>query len=73
LVFCRDPRAAFFDAIRAASPDAIVRDAASDLSLSTCAGVAESVEAWRMAPGTSFDWSTSQAARRVPSRARSSS
>ncbi len=47
--------AAFFDAIRARSPDSIVRDAASDLSLTTCAGVAESVEAWRMAPGTSFE------------------
>jgi hypothetical protein len=47
--------AAFFDAIRAKSPDSILRDAASDLSLTTCAGVAESVEAWRMAPGTSFE------------------
>ena len=47
--------AAFFDAIRARSPDSIVRDAASDLSLTTCAGVAESVEAWRMAPGNSFE------------------
>jgi hypothetical protein len=46
---------AFFDAIRAASPDALVRDTASDLSLTTCAGVAESVEAWRLAPGTSFE------------------
>jgi hypothetical protein len=34
--------AAFFDAIRARSPDSIVRDSASDLSLTTCAGVAES-------------------------------
>jgi hypothetical protein len=47
--------AAFFDAIRAASPDALVRDATSDLSLTTCAGVAESVEAWRLSPGTSFE------------------
>ena len=47
--------AAFFDAIRAKSPSSIVRDAASDLSLTTCAGVAESVEAWRMARGTSFE------------------
>jgi hypothetical protein len=46
---------AFFDAIRAANPDALVRDAASDLSLTTCAGVAESVEAWRLSPGTSFE------------------
>ncbi len=46
---------AFFDAIRAAKPDALVRDAASDLSLSTCAGVAESVEAYRLSPGTSFE------------------
>ena len=47
--------AAFFDAIRAKSPSSIVRDAASDLSLTTCAGVAESVEAWRTARGTSFE------------------
>jgi len=46
---------AFFDAIQAANPGALVRDAASDLSLTTCAGVAEPVEAWRLAPGMSFD------------------
>lgn len=46
---------AFFDAIQAASPGALVRDAASDLSLTTCAGVAEPVEAWRLAPGTAFE------------------
>ena len=46
---------AFFDAIQKANPGALVRDAASDLSLTTCAGVAEPVEAWRLAPGTSFE------------------
>jgi hypothetical protein len=46
---------AFFDAIQAGHPGVLVRDAASDLSLTTCAGVAEPVEAWRLAPGTSFE------------------
>ncbi|HEY8076800.1 MAG TPA: hypothetical protein VIF62_21890 [Labilithrix sp.] len=40
---------AFFDAI---DPNALVRDAARDTSLTTCAGVAESVEAYRLAPGS---------------------
>lgn len=46
---------AFFDAIQAANPGALLRDAASDLSLTTCAGVAEPVEAWRLAPGVVFE------------------
>ncbi len=45
---------AFFDAVNAASPGALVRDAAHDASLTTCAGVAESVEAYRLGPGATF-------------------
>jgi hypothetical protein len=46
---------AFFDAINLGAPGALVRDAARDLTLSTCAGVAEAAEAYQLAPGNSFD------------------
>ena len=42
---------AFFAAITKASPKALVRAPARDLSLSTCAGIAEQVEAYVLAPG----------------------
>jgi hypothetical protein len=42
---------AFFAAITKASPEALVRAADRDLSLSTCAGVAERVEAYVLAAG----------------------
>jgi hypothetical protein len=45
---------AFFDAIQAANPGALVRDAAADLTLTTCAGVSEPVQAYRLAPGAAF-------------------
>ncbi len=45
---------AFFDAIQLASPAALVRHAAADLTLSTCAGVSEPVEAYHLAAGSSF-------------------
>jgi hypothetical protein len=46
---------AFFDAINLATPGALVRDAARDLTLSTCAGVSEAAEAYQLAPGRSFE------------------
>ena len=39
---------AFFEALQGAVPGALTRDASSDLTLTTCAGVAELVEAWRV-------------------------
>lgn len=43
---------AFFAAITKASPKALVRTPSRDLSLSTCAGVAEAVEAYVLASGS---------------------
>lgn len=46
---------AFFDAIVAADPDALVRDAGNDLALSTCVvGVTENVTAWVLS--TPMQW-----------------
>lgn len=42
---------AFYAAIVKASPDALVRASSRDLSLSTCAGVSEPVEAYTLAAG----------------------
>jgi hypothetical protein len=48
---------AFYAAIVAARPGALVRDAALDETLSTCvSGVTESAEAYRLAGGTTFDF-----------------
>lgn len=46
---------AMLDAIMAASPGALVRDPAMDLSLSTCAGVSEPAEAYHFAVGKAFE------------------
>jgi hypothetical protein len=46
---------AFFDALQSAAPGALVRDAAKDLTLSTCAGVSEPAEAYHLAAGRSFE------------------
>ncbi len=49
--------AAFFDAIMASGPSALMRDAASDLALTTCVvGVTENVEAYTLAPGRTLDF-----------------
>ena len=53
---------AFFDALTAASPGALVRDAGADLSLSTCAGVSEPVEAYHLAAGRAFELVDAQGA-----------
>ncbi|MFI5301954.1 MAG: hypothetical protein ACHREM_28015, partial [Polyangiales bacterium] len=45
---------AFYAAIVAADSGALVRDASLDLSLSTCAGVSEPVQAYTLASGRSF-------------------
>lgn len=47
---------AFFNAIQAADPGALVRRRNLDLSLSTCAGVSEPVEAWALASGRAAEW-----------------
>jgi hypothetical protein len=48
---------AYLSAITSANPSALVRDASLDLTLSTCVeGVSESVEAYRLASGTTFDF-----------------
>jgi hypothetical protein len=48
---------AFFDAIQASDASALVRDAAHDLTLSTClVGVSESVKAYTLAAGRSLDF-----------------
>jgi hypothetical protein len=48
---------AFYTAITGAHPGALVRDAAMDETLTTCVdGVSESVEAYQLAPGTTFDF-----------------
>lgn len=48
---------AFYQAIVAAHPGALVRDAEADESLSTCvSGVSEPVEAYTLASGTTFDF-----------------
>ncbi len=48
---------AFHDAIVAAEPGALVRDSSLDESLTTCVdGVSESVEAYRLASGVTFDF-----------------
>ena len=46
---------AFFTRLQAAIPGALTRDAGNDVALSTCAGVAESVEAWRVSEPLRFD------------------
>lgn len=47
---------ALWSAILAADPDALVRDAAGDLALTTCVvGVTEDVEAWTLAPGHALE------------------
>jgi hypothetical protein len=46
---------AMLDAINAASPGALLRDPAMDLSLSTCAGVSEPAEAYHFAAGSAFE------------------
>jgi hypothetical protein len=46
---------AYFDRIRATAPNALARDAARDVTLSTCAGVSEPVEAYRLAAGSSAE------------------
>lgn len=43
---------AFFHALQTAHPGALQRDAARDLSLTTCVGQAESVRAYKVAAGT---------------------
>jgi len=49
--------AAFHRAIVASDPGALMRDAARDLSLTTCVvGVAEPVEAYRLAPGRALEF-----------------
>ena len=53
---------AFFDALTAASPGALVRDAGADLSLSTCVGVSEPVEAYHFAAGRTFELVDAQGA-----------
>jgi hypothetical protein len=48
---------AFLAEINAANPSALVRDASLDATLTTCVeGVDESVEAYRLATGTTFDF-----------------
>lgn len=42
---------AFFEALSAAHPDALIRAAELDLALTTCVGLAEPVEAYRLARG----------------------
>jgi hypothetical protein len=50
---------AFYSAIVAAMPGALVRDASDDETLSTCvSGVSESADAYRLAAGVTFDFIT---------------
>lgn len=46
---------AFFDALAAAAPNALVRAADKDLSLTTCAGVNEPVVAYTLGPGAAVE------------------
>ena len=46
---------AFYSAIVAADPGALVRDSAHDLTLSTCTGASESVQAYKLASGRAFE------------------
>lgn len=46
---------AYFDRIRSTSPNALVRDSSRDVTLSTCAGVSEPVEAYRLAAGSAAE------------------
>jgi hypothetical protein len=46
---------ALLDAVNSASPGALLRDPAADVSLSTCAGVSEPAEAYHFAAGQGFD------------------
>lgn len=46
---------AMLNAIESASPGALLRDPAMDLSLSTCAGVSEPAEAYHFAAGRAFE------------------
>jgi hypothetical protein len=59
---------AYFDALTLAAPQALVRDAAHDLSLSTCVGVSENVQAYRLATGFALELlsTTGTAARTDP-------
>lgn len=47
---------AFLAAVTARDPNALVRVPEKDVSLSTCAGVAEAVEAYALAPGAALDF-----------------
>jgi hypothetical protein len=47
---------AYRDAILAADSGALVRDASHDLTLSTCTGASESVQAYKMGAGRTFDF-----------------
>jgi hypothetical protein len=58
---------AFYDAIVAEDPEALVRDTSKDLTLSTCAGVSEPVEAYTLSgSGLQFVTSTGSVARSFP-------
>jgi hypothetical protein len=60
---------AFRDAVLAADAGALVRDASHDLTLSTCTGGSESVQAYKLGTGRAFDFveSSGAAARTYPS------
>lgn len=68
--FSINVNAAFYDAIVAKSPTALVRDSGKDLTLSTCvSGVSEPVEAYTLASGVAAELVTASGtvARRHPS------
>ena len=60
---------AFLAAVTARDPSALVRAADKDLSLTTCAGVAEAVEAYALGPGAALDFvgEAGQAVKSFPS------
>ncbi len=67
--FSVNVNAAFYSAIVAADPGALVRQGARDLSLTTCVvGVSEPVEAYAIAPGRALEFvdSAGAVARRYP-------
>ncbi|MFT3836566.1 MAG: hypothetical protein QM723_06185 [Myxococcaceae bacterium] len=47
---------ALVNAVLSAHPNALLRDSSLDLTLSTCVGASEPVQAYRLAPGSSFDF-----------------
>jgi hypothetical protein len=58
---------AYYDAIVAAAPEALVRDATKDLTLSTCVGVSEPVEAYTLSGASlQFVTTTGTVARSFP-------